>query len=79
MTIKLNPFLESKWFHNLTIFLIPLVLVYITQVIGTLNIDGHVFSVYDLVPTRFTVGAGVLYIFNGIYDYLRKLLENQRI
>lgn len=59
-----------KWFHNLVIFLAPLVVVYLGVVAVSLQSG---FDIHAFIPTQATLGAISLYVVNGVMDYLRKL------
>lgn len=37
----------------------PVALLYISAVLGVLQVEGHTFSVSDLVPSTFTIGSVV--------------------
>ena len=66
---------RSKWVHNMLVFLAPLGVIYCGSVVMALQVEGHVFSLKDFIPTSFTIGAMVLYIMNTLYDLSRKLVE----
>jgi len=68
----LTPLDLEKWLHNLIIFLIPVITLYLIQVIATLSTHGHIIHINDLIPSEVTVGGMILYIFNGVLDILRK-------
>lgn len=61
-----------KWAKSGLIWLIPVFSLYVTQVIGTLNVPNHILSIKDLLPTNLTLGGGVLYIYERIFDILRR-------
>jgi len=56
------------------IFLAPLGLIYLAQVTGALQVPNREFSLKDLVPSSFTIGAITLYVANRLTDILRKLV-----
>lgn len=60
------------WFHNAKLFAAPVIIMYLTSVIGTISQDGHVFAVQDLYLTTFMQGGIVLYLFNSALDWVRK-------
>ena len=66
----------QKWGRNLLLFLIPVILIYITFVIAAINDAGGTFSFSDLIPNAITVGAMVLYVLNGLTDLLRKFVPD---
>jgi len=72
----------KEWQKNLLKFLAPLVILYSTQVVGGLQSEGFVFTYQSIlaaiIPTPFTWGGIVLYIFNGITDFFRKFLGDGR-
>lgn len=63
----------KKWFRNLGIFLAPVAVIYLTQVIGFIQQANGALDVKFLLPTQFSSGAMVLYCFNAAIDYLKKL------
>ena len=65
---------KNKWLHNLALFLAPVAIIYLGAVSGLLQIEGHRFSLKDLIPSEFTWGAIVLYVVNSIMDYMRKFM-----
>lgn len=73
MQVTLTKKDQSKWLHNLLVFLAPLGVLYLTTVIGVISQESHVFSWQDLIPTTFAQGGMVLWILNTLLDYLRKL------
>lgn len=73
MDWKLNKPELKKWFRNLQIFLAPVIILYLTTVIGVIAQTGHVFSFNDLVPNTFAQGGMVLWVLNTALDYFRKL------
>lgn len=64
---------QDKWISNLKKFLIPVAILYLTTVVGTVSQDHHSFVVKDLIPNSFAQGGIVLYVLNTALDYLRKL------
>jgi len=68
---KLNVEEVSKWIRNLIIFLIPVILIYLTSVIEIITKSGV--SLASFRPTPLVVGAMALYLLNGAVDLLRKL------
>lgn len=62
----------KDWFHNAKLFAAPVIILYLTSVIGTISQDGHVFSVKDLYLTTFMQGGIVLYVYNTVLDWVRK-------
>lgn len=73
MNFKLTEPKQTKWVHNLMVFLAPLGILYLTTVIGVISQPFHAFSFQDLVPNQVAVGGMVLWVLNAILDYLRKL------
>jgi hypothetical protein len=72
---KLNPSDFKNWLKNLLRFLYPLAALYFTQVIGTLAQPDHAIALKDLYPSYITIGGGVLYIYNAIFDIYRKFVD----
>ena len=64
---------QSKFLHNILVFLSPVAVLYLTTVVGVISQEGHVFSFKDLIPTVFAQGGIVLWFLNAALDYLRKL------
>lgn len=64
----------KDWRTNLLIFLAPLGVIYLTAIIAFIQIPGHTFIVNDLIPTQLTLGAMILYVFNGLLDIFKKFL-----
>lgn len=63
----------KKWLHNMLVFLAPLIILYITSIIGIISQPFHTFILMDLVPNSFAAGGLVLWILNAVLDYFRKL------
>lgn len=74
--MKLTREQKNKFLHNALVFLAPVGVIYFGAVAYTLQLEGHVFSFRDFVPSSFTVGAMVLYIVNTLLDLSRKLKES---
>ena len=62
----------KDWFHNTRLFIAPVLIMYITGVIGVVGAEGHVLSLNDLIPSTFTRGWMALYVLNSILDWARK-------
>jgi hypothetical protein len=73
MDWKLNKPELKKWFHNLQVFLAPVIVLYLTTVVGVISQAGHAFSFQDLIPNTFAQGGIVLWFLNAALDYFRKL------
>lgn len=73
MNLKLGKVDTQKWYHNLLLFFAPVGILYFTQVMGFIQQANGGIKLTDFIPTQFTLGAIVLYIFNGVTDYLKKL------
>lgn len=54
-------------------WLIPLILIYIVQLQGTLS-KGGIIPLSDFIPTGATIGAIELYVVNQVYGLLNKFL-----
>lgn len=65
----------AKWRKNLLRFLAPVGLIYLSFVVAQVQSAG--FALTDFVPNNFTQGAIVLYCVNGIFDLLRKFVEEK--
>lgn len=63
---------QKDWKHNTLLFLIPLGLIYLTQV---QSVFANGFDLKGFIPTEFTMGAIVLYITNTLTDLGRKYLQ----
>jgi len=60
----------KKWFKNILVFLVPVLIIYFGSITVGINTSG--FS-YDLfIPTTLTQGAIVLYVLNALTDLLKK-------
>lgn len=64
---------QKKWAHNLLVFLAPVGIIYVGQIVSLFSIENHVLALTDFIPNSFTQGAIVLYLGNSTLDYLRKL------
>ena len=64
---------QTKWSTNLLKFLIPVVLLYIGTISGVISQPNHIFGFKDFIPTQIALGGIILYVLNGIQDYLRKM------
>lgn len=75
MNLKLSTTLQSKWIENQLVFLRPLAIFIGVLYVGFLipRIEDSGIQLSDFIPTNGVITAAALYIFNGIYDYLRKL------
>lgn len=62
----------KDWFHNAKLFAAPVLIMYLTGVIGVVGVEGHIISVNDLIPSTFTQGGIALYILNSALDWVRK-------
>lgn len=71
--LKLTSKDQSKWFHNLKVFLAPVGIIYIIATIGYINANEGKFALEYFIPNGFTLGAISLYVLNSLLDYLRKL------
>lgn len=71
--VKLSAPQQGKWFRNLLVFIAPVIVMYLTTIVGVISTDGHVFSLKDFIPTTFAQGGIVLWFLNTALDYLRKL------
>ena len=66
----------QKWATNTLKFAAPLGIMYLTFVVGNINVDG--FQVIDFQPSQLVIGGLILYILNAIMDLLRKLAVEQK-
>lgn len=71
--VTLNKTNQSRWVHNLLVFLAPVGILYISTIIGVISQAGHVISINDFVPTQVALGGIILWFLNAALDYLRKL------
>ena len=75
--MKLNQTNKQKFITNLKRFLVPLAILYVTMITGKLALDGHVVALEDFIPGSGMVTATILYMMNGVYDYLLKIRSQQ--
>jgi hypothetical protein len=61
---------QSKFLHNLQIFIAPVAIVYLTFVSAEI-VDGV--SLNDFIPNQVTIGSAVGYLLATAIDYFRKL------
>lgn len=57
------------------LFLAPLALLYITQVTGAIQQDGHTIMLKDFIPSSFTYGAVMLYVLNRLTDLINRFIK----
>lgn len=62
---------QKKWFHNILVFLSPVGILYLTTVVGAVSTAPLGFQ--DFIPGEIALGGMILFVLNGILDYLRKL------
>lgn len=70
---ELNATNFKKWLHNLKLFLIPVAILYIVTVIGLITTNDNLVKREFFVPSPTMQGSIVLYLLNGLLDFLRKL------
>lgn len=75
---KVNKEDIKRWGMNTLIFISPAVLIYLGQVQGALTIEGHVFSLKDLIPSTFTLGAIVSWVISTLIDIFRKFNDGKK-
>jgi aromatic ring-opening dioxygenase LigB subunit len=66
----------EKWATNAAVFLFPVLMIYLSYVIGQIP-DPSRFSWGVLVPNQFVTGSMVLYVLNTLYDFLRKWMAGR--
>lgn len=66
---------REKFLHNATLFLAPLVVIYLSAVIAEINNDG--FQLVDFIPNTVVIGSLVLYVLNTTLDFLRKFVPEK--
>lgn len=71
--VTLNKIDQKRWYDNILLFLAPVVIVYVTAVVGVIQANNGAIRVENFIPTSFTLGAMTLYVLNSVLDYLRKL------
>lgn len=59
------------------VWLSPVILMYLSSVLGTIQQDNHVFSWNDFVPTTLTMGGLVAWFIGRFQDLLLKLREGK--
>lgn len=72
---ELNRPEKEKILTNFGVFMIPIVVMYLTSVSAIMSIDRHVFNIYDLIPGPMVVGAMIAHISNTLIDIKKKLDE----
>lgn len=77
-TGKVNITDIKRWGTNALIFVSPAALIYLTQVLGILQGNGHVISWADFVPSTFTLGAIASWFVSTLIDFFRKLKDGTR-
>jgi len=71
---RLNAADLKKWLTNMLVFLAPVVVIYLTSVLGNVQ-TGFSWSAFALNPA--TQGALVLYVLNAALDFFKKLSAGQ--
>lgn len=66
---------QDKWIINLKIFIAPILVIYLTSLLGTIQVEAHVITLGDFVPNTFVKGSITAYILNALLDYARKLIK----
>lgn len=64
---------QKDWRRNALLFLIPLGLIYLTQIQSTF---ANGFDVRGFIPTEFTLGGMTLYVTNTLFDLGRKYMSD---
>lgn len=67
---------RNKWVRNLLLFTAPLGFMYITAVIGIIQLPDHQVSYKDFIPTKMVQGGLILYVLNALQDLLRKYIAS---
>lgn len=75
MKLTLEKNIYEKWLGNQIEFLRALAIFVLMLYVGFVipRIEDQGFQLTDLVPTNSVITAIALYLFNALYDYLRKL------
>lgn len=76
--LKLNTTEYNKFIRNVITFLIPLVILYLGQVVATLNVEGNLLELVDFIPSSVTLGGMAYYVMSTLIDYKKKLDESSR-
>lgn len=64
--------------YNALVFISPAALIYLTQVLGILQGNGHVIGWGDFIPSNFTLGAIASWFISTCIDFFRKLQDGKR-
>lgn len=65
-----------KWIENSTVFLAPVIVLYLVSVQKAINMDGFQWGDFQITPSVF--GAMTLYYINVALDFLKKLMAGER-
>lgn len=65
----------KNWSTNLLIFIAPIVMLYITGVLGIIQLHGHVITLTDFIPNNVSLIGMLVYLLNAVLDLFRKLIE----
>jgi hypothetical protein len=60
------------WVKNALWFTSPVILIYITSVIGIIQQPEHIITLADFIPNNLTIIGMVYWVLNRITDYLRR-------
>lgn len=63
---------RSKWVRNLKRFSAPMLIVYVSQLMVTIRLEGHVMTVADLLPNTLTQGTIMGYLLSAALDLFTK-------
>lgn len=75
--MKITKTNKRKWIDNQIEFLRPLfgfiLITYLYPIMSLLANESHILQLADFVPSNMVINAIILYIFNAMYDFGRKL------
>lgn len=70
----------NKWFKNTILFIIPVLILYITSISALLNTSDRTFELKDLIPSQMVWGGIAVYILSTLQDlYLKWSQETKYI
>lgn len=69
----------KAWFKSAVVWFAPVALIYITAILGVLQLPNHEFSLKDFIPSTFTQGGIATWFLMRIQDIILKFVDdNQR-
>jgi hypothetical protein len=71
----LNSLDWRKWRDDVLYFLATPVMLYTSAILGIIQLEGHVFSFKDLIPSQFIQGGIVTYFLMQVQNIARKWVK----